>query len=48
MLATGLLSVTLFLLNGLLFASVGVYAMALCFQLAVAAVSFYSLMADTI
>ena len=47
MLATGLFSVTLFLLNGFFFVAVGVYAVALCFQLATAAVSFYSLVADT-
>jgi len=47
MLATGVFSVTLFLLNAFFFVSVGVYALALCFQLATAAVSFYSLIADT-
>jgi len=47
MLVTGLTSTTLFLLNAFFFASVGVYALALCFQLATAAVSFYSLVADT-
>jgi hypothetical protein len=47
MVATGVLSVGLFLLNGFLFVSVGVYALAMCFQLATAAVSFYSLIADT-
>jgi hypothetical protein len=47
MVATGVLSVTLFLLNAFFFASVGVHALALCFQLATAAVSFYSLIADT-
>ena len=48
MITTGVMSTTLFLLNALFFASVGVYALALCFQLATAAVSFYSLIADTI
>ena len=47
MVATGVMSTILFLLNALVFASVGVYALALCFQLATAAVSFYSLIADT-
>jgi hypothetical protein len=47
MVGTGLLSVALFLLNAFLFVSVGVYALAMCFQLATAAVSFYSLIADT-
>jgi len=47
MLATGILATTLFWLNAFLFVSVGVYALALCFQLATAAVSFYSLIADT-
>lgn len=47
MVATGVMSTTLFLLNALFFASAGVYALALCFQLATAAVSFYSLIADT-
>jgi hypothetical protein len=47
MVATGVMSTTLFLLNAVFFASVGVYALALCFQLATAAVSFYSLIADT-
>lgn len=47
MLATGVFSVTLFLLNAFFFVSVGVYALAMCFQLGTAAVSFYSLIADT-
>jgi len=47
MVITGVMSVTLFLLNGFFFAAVGVYALALCFQLATAAVSFYSLIAET-
>ena len=47
MVGTGVLSVTLFLLNAFVFVSVGVYALAMCFQLATAAVSFYSLIADT-
>ncbi len=47
MVATGVLSVALFLLNAFFFVSVGVYALALCFQLGTAAVSFYSLIADT-
>jgi len=47
MVATGVLSVVLYFLNGFVFVSVGVYALALCFQLATAAVSFYSLIADT-
>jgi hypothetical protein len=47
MVATGILATTLFWLNAFFFVSVGVYALALCFQLATAAVSFYSLIADT-
>jgi hypothetical protein len=47
MIGTGLLSLSLFFLNAFLFVSVGVYALAMCFQLATAAVSFYSLIADT-
>ncbi len=47
MVGTGVLSLALFLLNAALFASVGVYALAMCFQLGTAAVSFYSLIADT-
>jgi hypothetical protein len=47
MVVTGLLSVSLFLLNAVLFVSIGVYALAMCFQLGTAAVSFYSLIADT-
>ena len=47
MVATGVTSTALFLLNGFFLASVGVYALALCFQLGTAAVSFYSLIADT-
>ena len=47
MVVTGLVSVSLFLLNAVLFVSVGVYALAMCFQLGTAAVSFYSLIADT-
>jgi len=47
MLVTGVLSVTLFLLNGFFFVSAGVFALALCFQLGTAAVSFYSLIAET-
>jgi hypothetical protein len=47
MVVTGVTSTTLFVLNAFFFASVGVYALALCFQLATAAVSFYSLIADT-
>jgi hypothetical protein len=47
MVVTGLLSVSLFLLNAVLFVSIGVYALAMCFQLGTAAVSFYSLVADT-
>jgi hypothetical protein len=35
------------LLNAFVFVSVGVYALALHFQLVTAAVSFYSLVADT-
>jgi hypothetical protein len=35
------------LLNAVLFVSIGVYALAVCFQLGTAAVSFYSLIADT-
>lgn len=40
MVDTGVMSTTLFLLNAFFFASVGVYALALCFQLGTAAVSF--------
>ncbi|HVC75390.1 MAG TPA: hypothetical protein VND96_02615 [Candidatus Micrarchaeaceae archaeon] len=47
MVVSGVTSTTLFLLNAFFFASVGVYALALCFQLLTAAVSFYSLIADT-
>ena len=47
MLGTAVLSLSLFVLNAFLFASVGVYALAMCFQLATAAVSFYSLIAET-
>lgn len=47
MVITGATSTALFLLNAIMFGSVGVYALALCFQLATAAVSFYSLIADT-
>ena len=47
MVATGVTSTLLFLLNAVLFASIGIYALALCFQLATAAVSFYSLIAET-
>jgi hypothetical protein len=47
MVGTGVLSLALFLLNAAIFVSVGVYALAMCFQLGTAAVSFYSLIADT-
>lgn len=47
MVVTGVTATALFLLNAIFFASAGVYALALCFQLATAAVSFYSLIADT-
>ena len=47
MIGTAVVSVGLFLLNAAEFVSVGVYALAMCFQLATAAVSFYSLVAET-
>lgn len=43
--ASGITATTLFGLNALLFASLTVYALALCMQLSVAAISFYSLAA---
>ena len=43
--ASGITATTLFGLNALVFASVTVYALALCVQLSVAAISFYSLAA---
>ena len=43
--ATGITATALFGLNALVFASVTVYALALCLQLSVAAISFYSLAA---
>jgi hypothetical protein len=43
--ASGITATTLFGLNALVFASVTVYAIALCIQLSVAAISFYSLAA---
>ncbi len=43
--AMGITATALFGLNALIFASVTVYALALCFQLSVAAISFYSLAA---
>lgn len=39
----GPIATALFWANGLVFASVGVYALALCFQLSVAVISFYTL-----
>jgi hypothetical protein len=45
LIAGGLISTALFGLNALLFASLTVYALALCVQLSVAAVSFYTLLA---
>jgi len=47
MLAGGYLATALFGLNALLFVSVTAYALALLFQLSVAAVSFYSLLAGS-
>ncbi len=44
--ASGITATTLFGLNALLFASLTVYALALCIQLSVAAISFYSLAAS--
>jgi hypothetical protein len=44
--AAGILATALFGLNALLFASLTVYALALCLQLSVAAISFYSLLSD--
>jgi hypothetical protein len=43
--ASGITATTLFGLNALVFASVTAYALALCIQLSVAAISFYSLAA---
>jgi hypothetical protein len=43
--ATGFTATALFGLNALVFASLTVYALALCIQLSVAAISFYSLAA---
>jgi hypothetical protein len=43
--ASGITATTLFGLNALVFASVTGYALALCIQLSVAAISFYSLAA---
>ncbi len=43
--ASGITATTLFGLNALVFASLTVYALALCTQLSVAAISFYSLAA---
>jgi hypothetical protein len=43
--ASGFTATALFGLNALLFASLTVYALALCIQLSVAAISFYSLAA---
>jgi hypothetical protein len=43
--ASGITATTLFGLNALVFASITVYALALCIQLSVAAISFYSLAA---
>ena len=43
--APGFTATTLFGLNALVFASLTVYALALCIQLSVAAISFYSLAA---
>jgi len=44
--ATGVTATALFGLNALVFASLTVYALALCLQLSVAAISFYSLAAS--
>ncbi len=44
---SGITATALFGLNALVFASVTVYALALCIQLSVAAISFYSLAAGT-
>jgi hypothetical protein len=43
---SGITATTLFGLNALVFASLTVYALALCIQLSVAAISFYSLAAS--
>lgn len=43
----GILATALFGLNALFFASLTVYALALCLQLSVAAVSFYTLLAGS-
>ena len=43
--ASGFTATALFGLNALVFASLTVYALALCIQLSVAAISFYSLAA---
>jgi len=45
LIAGGLVSTTLFALNALVFASLSVYALALCVQMSIAAVSFYTLLA---
>ena len=45
LLAGGLIATTLFGLNALLFASLTVYALALCVQLSISAISFYTLLA---
>jgi len=47
MVVLGPLSVVLFFVSAFVHASVAVYALALCIQLGVAAVSFYSLIATT-
>ena len=47
MVVLGPLSVALFFVSAFVHASVAVYALALCIQLGVAAVSFYSLIATT-
>lgn len=45
-LAAGITATTLFGLNALIFASLTAYALALCIQLSVAAISFYTLLAE--
>ena len=45
--AAGPLATALFGLNALVFVSLTVYSLALCIQLSVAAISFYSLLAES-
>lgn len=47
LIAAGFVATALFGLNALVFASLTVYALALCIQLSVAAISFYTLLAGS-